>query len=256
MKPVLALHGAAGAALRAAGIANFDALWAWSGDTVDAPNRRGNGYSRVSRHRLSGETGEGEFYLKRQQDYFPRHRLARRELLLWREYRALRRFERLGIGCPRVAAVALRTASGHRQGALALAALSGHESLEALLTRCAGRPPDAIVRAVAGFLRRMHGHRLAHGNLYPKHVFVDAAMADGGAVDGAVCVIDLEDARRVPLARLAVVRDLEKLNRYCVDVSAFRRLRFFLRYLGVRRLDRRQRRLLRRIVDRGRRKSA
>ncbi len=254
MKPVFVTHGAAGSSLRAAGIATFDALWTWAGDAVDAPNRRGGGFSRVSRHRLPGEDDEGGFYLKRQQDYFPRHRLAGRELLLWREYRALRRFERLGIGCPSVAAVAMRTEGGHRQGVLALVALSGYESLDALLARCGGRPPDATVRAVARCLRRMHRQRLLHGNLYPKHVYVRAGP--GGADDNPVRVIDLEDARRVPLVRLAAVRDLEKLNRYCHGVSGFRRLRFFLRYLGVRRLDRRQRRLLRIIVARGRRKSA
>lgn len=255
MKTVFVTHGDPGAALREAGIATFDDLWSWPGEAVDAPNRRGDGFSTVSRHRLVTPGDQGRFYLKRQRDYFPRHRLVGRELLLWREYRALRRFRALGIDCPTVAAVALRSVPGGRQGVLVTTALDQHEPLDALIARHGGRPPDAVSRAVADFLRRMHGRRLFHGNLYPKHLYVHAAVARGGTVDDPVSVIDLEDARRVPWARYAVVRDLEKLNRYAEGVSAFRRLRFLLRYLGVRRLNRRQRRLLDAIVARGRRRA-
>ncbi len=249
-KSVLVFDGPGGEALREAGLATFEVIWSWPGEAVDAPNRRGEGFSTVSRHRLLDAGGEARFYLKRQQDYFPRSRLGGRELLLWREYRALRLFDRRGIDTLEVAAIALRRDAGHRRGFLVTTALSRHVALDEALARWGGRVPDSVSKAVAEFLRRMHRRRLFHGNLYPKHLYVHRSLDAGVAVDDPVRVIDLEDARRVPWPGYAALRDLEKLNRYCEGVSTFRRLRFFLRYAGVSRLTHRQRRLLEAIVAR------
>lgn len=237
-------------ALAAGGLDGFDALWSWPGEIVDEPNRRGRGFSQVFRHHLDGD---GAFYRKQQQDYFPRG-LPGRDLLLLREYRALQRFAAAGVDTLEVAVLALRRHHGHRQGLLVTRALTAHQPLDRLLAKWQGRPPDIVSRALADYLRHMHGARLFHGNLYPKHLFIDPRLASGQAVAGAVRVIDLEDARWLPFGRRGAIRDLEKLHRYADGVSGYRRLRFLLRYLGLRRLDRRGRGLLDAIVARSARR--
>lgn len=244
------MPGEAGRRLAAAGIADFETLWSVAGTRVDEPNRRGSGSSEVVRLELAGDGAV--FYLKRQQDYFPRSRLAPRRLLLEREHRALERFRRSGVPVLDTAAFAVSTRGGSRRGVLATVGLVDHVPLDTVMAMPA-RLPDGLLVEVAKCLGAMHRRRLAHGNLYPKHVFVHRELAAGGAPDDPVRIIDLEDAHRVPLARYAAVRDLEKLDRYSEGLSDFRRLRFFLRYLGVRRASTRQRRLLEAIARRRRR---
>jgi hypothetical protein len=239
------------------GLRDFDALWSWQGTMVDDPNRRANGVSTVSVHHLVDANGRDHvFYLKKQQDYFPRSLLAPRRLLLCREYRAIALFAGQGVATLEVAAMATRMYGRHRQGVLATVALTEHVALDELLERHGNALPDTVMNEIAVFLRHMHARRLFHGNLYSKHLFVHAALVGGETTPDPVRIIDLEDARRLPFPRYAVVRDLEKLNRHCLQLSAFRRLRFFLRYLDVRRLTRAQRRLLGAVVARGRRRRA
>ncbi len=242
-----------GEVLRRGGYDRFESLWSLPREAVDEPNRRGAGWSLVSRHALPGDAGvAGVFYLKRQQDYFPRRGPSRRQLLL-REARALHRFAARQVPALEVLAWGSRRADGHHQALLVTRGLEGFRPLDELLGESGGAP-DRAATAVAGFAARMHRARLFHGNFYPKHVFVHVGFWNGVAdtVDEPVRAIDLEDARWVPLRRYAAVRDLEKLNRYAVGASDFQRLRFLLRYLGKRRFDAAARRLLAGIQRRGR----
>lgn len=246
-------HGEGGEFLVKSGIRDFEALWSLPGEPVDEPNLRHHGSSVVSRHRLRGDDGgERIFYLKRQQDYFPRHALSKRRLLLCREYRRIRLFNARGVNCLEVSAVAIRGRSAPVRGVLVTVALVDHVPLDQLLDQLGNRLPDVVVIAVASFLGNMHRCRLMHGNLYPKHIYVHRGLLSRSPAPDPIRVIDLEDACWMPWTRLARVRDLDKLNRYCASFSTFRRLRFLLRYLGVTRLSRGQRQLLHAIVRRGR----
>lgn len=257
VRPEVRFHGDAGEFLMRAGFGDFETLWALPGEPVDQPNRRGAGFSVVSRHDLVGRDGQARvFYLKRQQDYFARGRLGRRRLLLCREYRRLRLFARRGVCCPQVAALAVSPGREPVRGVLVTSALAEHVALDRLLDEFGNSLSDAIVEEVARFLRRMHRRRLFHGNLYPKHIHVRIGPAAGRAVVDPVAVIDLEDALWVPWRRYAAVRDLEKLNRYAPALSEFRRLRFVLRYLGERRFSPSGRRLVAAIVARSAKRGA
>ncbi len=233
----------------------FESFWVLPKNLVDEPNRRGDGWSIVSRHDLQLADGRSiGFYLKRQQNYFPRHVIRRTRPLLWREYRRLCDFSNWKVPALEVIAIGIRHSAEGCQGILATLALDDYRSLDQLMAQFRPNLPDQVLAAVAGAVGHMHSRHYFHGNLYPKHVYV--SQTDPSSADSpAVRFIDLEDAVYLPVSNLGRVRDLEKLNRYSSDLSLFRRLRFFYRYLGVRRLDRKTRALLDSIVRRARSKN-
>ena len=247
--------GESGAALVNSGVRDFQSLWLLPGEAVDKPNNRQHGTSVVSRCYLRGEHGQDhEFHLKRQRDDFPRHALAPRRLLRWREYQRIRMLSNRGVACLEAAALATYCDRASRQGVLATSALTEHVPLDRSLKQFGNRLPDPVVITVARFLRHMHRRRLMHGNLYPKHASIHREMLSGSRVPDPIRVIDLEDAVWVPWRRLAVVRDLEKLNRYCESFSTFHRLRLVFRYLETCSLSHDQRGLLNAIIGRTRRR--
>ncbi|WP_375740454.1 lipopolysaccharide kinase InaA family protein [Pseudomonas boanensis] len=190
------------------GLDSFDALWAARLQAVDEPNTGRGGWSSVFRLEL----GEAAYYLKRQSNFFSRS-LARPlgEPTFAREFRNIRRYERLGIPALQAAFFGARQVDGECRAILVTRALDGWRELADWLASwptLAAAQRSALLVAVAGLAWRLHQSWQMHGCFYPKHVFLREA-GDGFEA----CVIDLEKTRPLLLGRRDRVKDLEALVR-------------------------------------------
>ncbi|MHC4777707.1 MAG: lipopolysaccharide kinase InaA family protein [Planctomycetota bacterium] len=108
----------------------------------------------------------------------------------------------------------------------------------------------ALLSGVADITRTLHEGGLCHRDLYLCHFFVRPGQGE------EITLIDLQRVRPArPLRFRWIVKDLAALD-YSASpnrISRSDRLRFFLDYLGRRRLDSGARRLIRRIVKKTRR---
>jgi len=222
------------AVLHAHGLADFDALWAWQGDTVDTPNTGRGGVSSVCRLQL----GDACYYLKRQHGHLTRSlRAPFGEPTFAREWRNVQRYQRLGIDTLDVAFFGVKAGdkkAGKQTRAILLTrALTGFDDLDSFLARWQRLPETTrrhIVHACATFAQRLHAAGVKHGCLYPKHLFLREA-SDGWQVR----VIDLEKSRRLLPGRRDRIADIEPLIRRAsvwndADVRAF-----LTAYLGEKR---------------------
>lgn len=238
------------------GLDRFDALWALELDSVDAPNTDRGGWSSVSRLELADADGRVHaFYLKRQIDHLSRslrHPLG--EATFAREFRNIRRYQHDDVPALEAVFFGQRRIAGRLCALLVTRALDDHRPLDRWLADWPALPRAtrrAIVDAVAGLARTLHGAGHLHNCLYPKHVFV---RVDAGRASARL--IDLEKTRRIVLGTRDRVRDLDALNRHTTGPAATERLRFLLRYLGRDALDDAAARLARRVLQRRRRKAA
>jgi hypothetical protein len=194
--------------LEAAGLASFDALWALQLEAVDEPNTGRGGWSSVYRLELDGQA----YYLKRQRDHLSRslhHPLG--EPTFAREFRAIRRYQRLRIPALQAAFYGARRVNGEQRAILLTRALDGWQDLAGMLKQWpqldAARHA-AVIRASAELASRLHGAGQLHGCFYPKHIF----LRDGA--DGLEsCLIDLEKTRPLLFGRRDRIRDIEPLMR-------------------------------------------
>lgn len=238
------------------GLDSFAALWALELDTVDTPNTGRGGWSSVSRLELADADGSVHaFYLKRQIDHLSRslrHPLG--EATFAREFRNIRRYQHDDVPALEAVFFGQRRIAGKVCALLVTRALDDHTPLDRWLADWPALPRAtrrAIVDAVAGLARTLHGAGHLHNCLYPKHVFV---RVDGDRASARL--IDLEKTRPLILGARDRVRDLDALNRHTKGTSATERLRFLLRYLGRDGLDESGARLARGILRRRQRKSA
>lgn len=230
--------------LKVNGLRSFEDIWALDADWFEAPNQRRGGWSGVSRLELNNPGGGLlPVFLKRQQNHTYRSLLhpLRGEQTFVREMRNIHRYLRQGVPALEPLYFAQRTVGGDRQAIVITRELSGFVSLEELAAKGLprGRARRHLLHAVAEVLRKLHLHRLQHNCLYPKHLYV----RPGGDGDFDVRLIDLEKTKWRPFRRLAMLRDLDTLNRRSRGWSRTDRLRFLLYYLdeqavtsGVRRV--------------------
>lgn len=238
------------------GLDRFAALWALELDTVDTPNTGRGGWSSVSRLELADADGSVQaFYLKRQIDHLSRslrHPLG--EATFAREFRNIRRYQHDDVPALEAVFFGQRRIAGKACALLVTRALDDHQPLDRWLADWPALPRAtrrAIIDAVAGLARTLHGAGHLHNCLYPKHVFV---RVDGGRASARL--IDLEKTRPLYLGARDRARDLDALNRHTRGPAATERLRFLLRYLGRDALDDAAARLARSILQRRHRKAA
>ena len=210
------------------GLDSFDALWSLQLYAVDEPNRapRG-GWSTVYRLDLEGRG----YYLKRQSNYLT-HSLERPwgEPTLAREFRNIRRYQRLGIPAMSAAFYAERRVCGERRAVLLTRALDDWRDLDSWLPEWCELQPElrlAIVSACGRLARRVHEKGQVHGCFYPKHIFLQPRN-DGFAAQ----LIDLEKTRPLFLGERDRVKDLEPLLRRANSWSEADHLGFLTAYLG------------------------
>lgn len=190
------------------GLDNFDSLWALRLEAVDEPNTGRGGWSSVYRLDL----GEAAYYLKRQSNFLSRSLLRPfGEPTFAREFRNIQRYQALGVPALQAAYFGTRQVGGEQRAILVSRALDGWRELADWLEQWAGLLAEqrgAIIAAVAGLARRLHGTGQVHGCFYPKHVFLREARTGFEA-----CLIDLEKTRPLLLGRRDRIKDLEALLR-------------------------------------------
>ena len=151
---------------------NFDALWHCNARLLDEPNHRGGGISTVG---VADTAQWPEFatnahlFIKRQQAFFcrPAWNAFRRTPTLRREVRFIERARAVGVAVPRVVHYAESSAD---RALLLLEEIDATVDLERALAAATESDRAAILRNVSAMLARLHGARILHGAVYPKHV--------------------------------------------------------------------------------------
>lgn len=213
---------------------SFAALWQLQqNDWFEAPNYRRGGWSGVCRTVLTlDDASQIPVFIKRQENhiYHSWRHCFRSRPTFEREYRNIRLFNRYGIPTAGLLYYGQSLQQGKRQALLMMLALQGYQPLgdaRALITAAMPRPLRLrLFDSVAAAMRQMHAHRIQHGCLYPKHIFV-RQQADGSFVTR---FIDLEKARKRWRGKLAALKDLGILHRHTGGCSRTDRLRLFLAY--------------------------
>ncbi|WP_101675963.1 lipopolysaccharide kinase InaA family protein [Alloalcanivorax mobilis] len=189
--------------------------------------------------------------------YIKRYHRAGGHLQAWvgqprveREWRNLRRFQQWGLNVPEVVAYGQQRRAGHFQrGALVTRALDNSVDL-ATLARHAdprlGDPRwrDRVSRQVARALAVLHGHRFCHGDMKWRNVLVTDDR-------DRVFLIDCPSGRFWwgPMLRYRRIKDLACLDKVARhQLSRSERLRFYLRYRGIARLGRADKREVRKVL--------
>jgi Lipopolysaccharide kinase (Kdo/WaaP) family len=195
---------------------HFDHWLHVEGEWIEPPNHRRGGSSGVIRHQPeNGPT----LYIKRQQGHLFhswRYPLGRPTCL--REARALAKFQAIGVHVPVLRFFGLKK-ERLWWGILVTEALpEGFVSFDDFYSRNRAAATldqrEAVVEALATTLARLHKHRWQHCSLMTKHIFV--RILTGGEHEtittAQIALLDLERARRQPLALRAARRDLRFLH--------------------------------------------
>lgn len=213
------------------------AVWAWPGETVSR-----DAISEVRRVERAGRV----YYLKlyRQPGKGWRRWLGRSRIRA--EWENLQLFRAWGLPVPELAAYGEQWNGDGYRGAMVTAELAHTQGLDALAERLRERAwREALLGRLARYLAIMHQHGFAHGDLNWRNLLV----ATSGEPE--IYFIDCPGGRvwPWPLRRPKIAKDLwllDKLGRQ--HLSRSQRLRFYLAYRGVSRLDPADKRLLRAIV--------
>ena len=193
----------------------FEQVWSLSGVAVEAGNNRRGGHSEVLRVTL--DRGR-MIYLKRQRNqlrWSVRYRLTAHPTY-WLERDFIGLANRLGGLGPDLLCYGESRQAGEHRAFLVLAALNGFCSLEALLQNPLEREDRRACLVSAGAtIRRLHAHRIEHGALYLKHIFV------GPAPDRKIRLIDFERSRLRYSEQAARRHDLERFFRRASQLTAW-----------------------------------
>lgn len=208
------------------GLDSFKALWALKLEAVDEPNIERGGWSSVYRLELE----DSPYYLKRQSNHLTRslrHPLG--EPTFAREYRNIRRYQRLGIPSLQASFFGVRKVTGEQRAILLTRALDGWEDMGSYLMRWAQLDEacqQAIVTAVGELARLLHQAGQVHGCFYPKHIFLREQEGRWQAR-----LIDLEKTRPLLWGPWDRIRDLEPLLRRAQPIGEEGVRRLLLAYL-------------------------
>lgn len=208
------------------GLDSFSALWSVPQEAVDAANTRGRGWSEVLRLQLD----DASYYLKRQVNFLSRSWSSPLgESMAARELRNIRRCQRLKIPVAEALFYGERRVDGERRALLLIRGLDHCLPLSSYLsewTTLQANDRIGIIRSCAELVGRLHGSRLLHRCLYPKHIFLDYGSTGWGSR-----LIDMEKTRCSWLPRHGAIRDLETLLRRATPWADEERHTFLQSYL-------------------------
>ena len=227
------------------GFNQFEKIWQLPSHWVDGINKRGDGWSGVSRVQLNLPSGEARnVYVKRQQNYGRRYRPSMP--VLEQEFNNIQRMHNLKIPTLTPIYFGKQKTTEGLQAVLITEALIGFQSLQDWLQywQIHGWPSYAeqvtIINVMANTIKCLHRFGMIHGCLYPKHIFLSLDKEEP-----EIRLIDLEKCRYWPLVRHRTVRDLSTLSYYTREFSRTQQIRFFLAYLHQSRIDNHARHLIR-----------
>lgn len=179
--------------------------WSLTGDWVEPPNIRRQGWSGVIRAQSGGTT----YYIKRQHMHLCR---SLTHPFGWptacREGHFLRIVHKLGLQVPEVLFLGHHGAGGEHEAILVTRALDGYLPLSTQ-TQLRDEQAVALALAVGQVLGTLHRARLQHGCLYDKHIMVRWRDKQPD-----IALLDLEKMRRRLTRTAAARRDLAQLHRH------------------------------------------
>jgi hypothetical protein len=220
--------------LEKAGMADFPSLWERDDPWFEEPNqgRTKDGWSGVCRVEIGGRF----FFLKKQENYLA-YSISKPlgQSLVEREFNNLKTFADLKIPAMTVVYCAVRKSAGNLQGMILTEALDSYQPLDEIWKNgeLGVVQKRKVMCAIADLINLMHTKNMVHTGLYPKHIFIHAEFASGGAATEPECrLIDLEKARPAKYQSKKQLRDLNKFYRYSGILSRTDKLAFLLRYLG------------------------
>lgn len=239
----------------------FDRVWRYDVTWFEEPNNRRGGWSGVGRIELKlPDGGEMGAYLKRQENHSRRtfwHPI-KGEPTFTREFAMLNYLKKQGVPAPELLFFGEEMVDGRQRAILMTQELAGYRALDEVANdmfageqhphRPALTEQNALIRAVAKTVRKLHQAKIQHRSLYAKHIFVKQSN-----VDPEVVFIDLEKARHSWFSFYRTWLDLAALNRHSDHWSRTRRLYFYKQYLGISRLTASSKWLCRSILKRSQR---
>lgn len=202
------------AALNDRGLDNFEGLWSLELPTVDQPNTERGGWSSVCRLEMEVAGKSVGFYLKRQNNHCS-HTWLRPfgEPTFAREFRSIRHYHNVGLPAPEVAYFAERKVKDGKQSILMTRALDDFCPLSEILpswSELAETVREQVLDTIGTTVAKMHGERITHHCLYPKHIFINLSET---LPKPELTLIDLEKARFQLFSKRERVADLEALLR-------------------------------------------
>lgn len=209
------------------GLGDFARLWDLKLDWFEPLNERRNGWSGVSRYRLSGDQPL-QVFIKRQQNHNTRQLMhpIRGVPTFRREYHNILIFRSHGIPTLTPIYYGERRVDGNDQAILITLALDGYENLFDWYYKTAANQSEeasrAVLAAIAQVVRKLHDQGIAHYCLYPNHIFVlvqEVATSYRDQDYERIRLIDLEKARYQPFSHIRRFKDLECFMRHAQHFS-------------------------------------
>lgn len=204
------------AALKDQKLDNFESLWALDLPPVDQPNTERGGWSSVCRLDVDVSGEKVGFYLKRQNNhcsYSWKKPLG--EPTFSREFRNIRYYQKVGVPVPEVVYFAERKTKVGKQAILMTRALDDFCPLSEVLPQwptLTDTVREQVLRVVGETVASIHGKRITHHCLYPKHIFVNIKESPAQQMP-SLTLIDLEKSRFQLLRRRERAADLDALFR-------------------------------------------
>ncbi|MCJ8169778.1 lipopolysaccharide kinase InaA family protein [Atopomonas sediminilitoris] len=198
---------------------SFERWWSAPGEWVEEPNQRRDGLSGVVRHKAR----DGVLYIKRQEGHtFRSLRFPLGRPTALREYQALAAFEQAGVCVPHVRFFGVQQDERWKAVMVTEALAEGFVSLEDFYRETPEPSPpqqQALLKAIAHMLARMHRAGWQHAGLYDKHLFV-RFKGQGDALTAEAATLDLERARKRLTQLQAAKHDLRQLKRRVMQWGA------------------------------------
>ncbi len=204
---------------------NFDKLWSLDAPWFEAPNERRSGFSGVVTWEFIGQHGEiWPVFIKRQHNHNTRtwrHPLTGIPTF-YREYQNITNLIKLGVPTIDTLYYGEQATADGVKAILVSRALDGYVSLEDWFKSSAEKDElviAAVLKQIVAAIKPMHQHRIRHGCLYGKHIFIkflpdNTSMASGAEPIVDVRLLDLEKAHVSLFKKQLILKDLSQLIRH------------------------------------------
>lgn len=189
----------------------FNHWWHMSGDWVEEPNKRRGGESGV----LKATTTEGKtLYIKRQINHLYRdilHPFGQATII--REFKAYQALSKAGVNIPQL----VYCGTLGEKALLVTEELKDFTDLDSWIIANQNMPVfneamPLILESIAKMLANFHLHRLQHGSLYGKHIFIKVTLTPTIKAESAL--LDLEKVKCRLTAKSAALHDIPKIKRH------------------------------------------